>query len=266
MSKRLLHLSEIVKDYGDDVVTRVLHGIDLSLDEGEFAALVGASGSGKSTLLHILGLLDRATGGRLEVQGVDVASLDDAALTRLRGRSLGFVFQFHHLIPALTARENVMMPLAIEQGRTTAAARRRADEMLEAVGLEAKASSPAGQLSGGQQQRVAIARALVHRPPLVLADEPTGNLDRENADQVFELMTEIQRETGTTFLLSTHDRELAERCERRIQMRGGVVVPPASRAGLPLRDVSSPHPDRVIDRTHAAGVVPRADFGDRRRA
>jgi lipoprotein-releasing system ATP-binding protein len=224
MSRTLLHLSNIVKDYGDVVVTRVLHGINFSLEEGEFAALIGPSGSGKSTLLNILGLLDRATNGRFEVQGVDVASLDDAALTRLRGCSLGFIFQFHHLIPSLTARENVMMPLAIEQGRTTAEARRRAEEMLAAVGLESKASSRASQLSGGQQQRVAIARALVHRPPLVLADEPTGNLDTRTAGEIFDLMRRVHSELGTTFLLVTHDPRLAERCDRQITLVDGRVA------------------------------------------
>ena len=224
MSKQLLHVESVVKDYGDVVVTRVLHGIDFTLAEGEFAALIGPSGSGKSTLLNILGLLDRATSGCFEVQGVDVASLDDLDLTRLRGRSLGFVFQFHHLIPSLTARENVMMPLAIGDGRTTAEARRRADEMLAAVGLEAKATSRANQLSGGQQQRVAIARALVHRPPLILADEPTGNLDTRTADEIFALMRRVHAEFGTAFLLVTHDPRLAERCDRQITLVDGRVA------------------------------------------
>jgi lipoprotein-releasing system ATP-binding protein len=224
MSRPLLHLSNVVKDYGDVVVTRVLHGIDFTLAEGEFAALIGPSGSGKSTLLNILGLLDRATSGSFEVQGVDVASLDDLDLTRLRGRSLGFVFQFHHLIPSLTARENVMMPLAIGDGRTTAQARHRADDMLAAVGLEAKASSRANQLSGGQQQRVAIARALVHRPPLILADEPTGNLDTRTAHEIFALMRRVHAEFGTAFLLVTHDPRLADRCDRQITLVDGRVA------------------------------------------
>ncbi len=224
MSKPLLHLESVVKDYGDVVVTRVLHGVDFALAEGEFAALIGPSGSGKSTLLNILGLLDRATSGRFEVQGVEVASLDDLELTRLRGCSLGFVFQFHHLIPSLTARENVMMPLAIGDGRTTAEARRRADEMLAAVGLKAKASSRGDQLSGGQQQRVAIARALVHRPPLVLADEPTGNLDTRTADEIFTLMRSVHAAFGTAFLLVTHDPRLAERCDRQITLLDGRVA------------------------------------------
>ncbi|MCK6550811.1 ABC transporter ATP-binding protein [Myxococcota bacterium] len=220
----IFELRGIVKDYGDTVVTRVLHGIDLVLDRGELAALVGPSGSGKSTLLNILGLLDRASGGTFRVQGVDVAALDDDALTALRRRVLGFVFQFHHLIPSLTAEENVMMPLAIEAGRTTSEARRRARELLEGVGLGARADALTNQLSGGQQQRVAIARALVHRPPLLLADEPTGNLDTHTADDVFALMRRIHAELGTAFLIVTHDPRIAERCDRKITLVDGRIA------------------------------------------
>jgi lipoprotein-releasing system ATP-binding protein len=188
MSERVLELVGVRKSYGDKVVTEILHGIDLVVERGELAALVGPSGSGKSTLLNLLGLLDRPTAGSIRVLGEDTARLDEAGLTRMRGRAIGFVFQFHHLLPALTAVENVAMPLAIERGRLTADDLDRARALLDAVGLARRADAKAGELSGGQQQRVAIARALVRRPALVLADEPTGNLDTRTAAEAFALM------------------------------------------------------------------------------
>jgi lipoprotein-releasing system ATP-binding protein len=223
----VLHLSGVIKDYGTEVVTRVLHGVDLTLQAGEFAALVGRSGSGKSTLLNILGLLDRPTAGDVWIAGQHIGGLDDAALTALRGASLGFVFQFHHLIMALSAVENVMMPLAAQSGRLTPAMRQRAIAALDAVGLAARADESPRRLSGGQQQRVAIARALVTRPPLVLADEPTGNLDSSTADDVFQLMRRVNREHGVAFLMVTHDRELARRCDRVIELVDGRIARPA---------------------------------------
>ncbi len=220
----LLRLEGIIKDYGEDVVTRVLHGVDLSLEPGELAALVGRSGSGKSTLLNILGLLDRATEGRYWLDGHLVSTLDDHALTELRSRALGFVFQFHHLVMALSAIENVMMPLVIRRGRMQGSMRAEALAALDAVGLADRADESPRRLSGGQQQRVAIARALVARPPLILADEPTGNLDSTTADEVFALMRKVNREAGIAFLMVTHDPDLAHRCDRIIELVDGRVT------------------------------------------
>jgi len=220
----ILRLEGVIKEFGEEVVTRVLHGVDLTLAPGEFVALVGRSGSGKSTLLNILGLLDRPTAGELWIDGQRIGGLDDAALTDLRGKSLGFIFQFHHLIMALSAVENVMMPLAARDGRVRPAMRVKALEALDAVGLADRADESPRRLSGGQQQRVAIARALVGDPPLVLADEPTGNLDSTTADDVFALMRRVNAERGMAFLMVTHDRQLAARCDRTIELIDGRVA------------------------------------------
>jgi lipoprotein-releasing system ATP-binding protein len=223
MSDPVLELDGVVKDYVGAVTWRALHGIDLVVRAGEFAAIVGPSGSGKSTLLNLLGLLDRPTAGTLRIRGRDVASLDEDELTSLRGESLGFVFQFHHLIPSLTAAENVMMPLAIADGATSPEALARARELLDDVGLGDRAGSLVGKLSGGQQQRVAIARALVRRPPIVLADEPTGNLDTRLSDEAFALMRRYADRLGAAFLIVTHDPRLAERCDRIIEIVDGRI-------------------------------------------
>ncbi|MBL8945127.1 MAG: ABC transporter ATP-binding protein [Myxococcales bacterium] len=220
----VLELVGVTKDFGEDVVTHVLKGIDLRIEAGEFTALVGPSGSGKSTLLNLLGLLDRPTAGSLRVLGRDIAALDDTELTELRGRSIGFVFQFHHLLPALTAAQNVLMPLAIASGRVTPEQRATAIEGLREVGLESRADERTMRLSGGQQQRVAIARALVGRPPLVLADEPTGNLDTTTADEVFELLRGFNRRSKMAFLIVTHSPELAARCDRIVTLVDGRIV------------------------------------------
>jgi lipoprotein-releasing system ATP-binding protein len=222
----VLQLDDIHKSYatGSEVEIEVLHGINLQLRRGEFAALIGPSGSGKSTLLNLIGLLDRASRGRLLIDGQETGSLDDSALTRLRGSRIGFVFQHHHLIPAFTALENVMMPMLVERGRPDDEMRERAATLLEQVGLSAQAGNKANQMSGGQQQRVAIARALAMRPSLVLADEPTGNLDTKSADSVFALMREVNVAHQTTFLIVTHDARLAARCDRIIELVDGQIV------------------------------------------
>ncbi len=222
----MLQLDDIHKSYatGSEVEIEVLHGINLQLRRGEFAALIGPSGSGKSTLLNLIGLLDRASRGRLLIDGQETGSLDDSALTRLRGSRIGFVFQHHHLIPAFTALENVMMPMLVERGRPDDEMRERAATLLEQVGLSAQAGNKANQMSGGQQQRVAIARALAMRPSLVLADEPTGNLDTKSADSVFALMREVNVAHQTTFLIVTHDARLAARCDRIIELVDGQIV------------------------------------------
>jgi len=219
----LLAVVGVVREFGDRIRTRALAGVDLVLEQGEFAALIGPSGSGKSTLLNIIGLLDRPTEGRVILAGTDTSGLDERALTTLRARTLGFVFQFHHLLPAFTAAENVMLPAWADDGVPSAAMRERALELLEAVGLSDRSGYKTNALSGGQQQRVAIARALARDPRLVLADEPTGNLDTASSDEVFELMRRFNREFGTTFLVVTHDPRIADRCSRVIEIVDGRV-------------------------------------------
>jgi lipoprotein-releasing system ATP-binding protein len=224
-----LQLAAIRKSFGIGTLaeTEVLHGIDLSLKHGEFCALIGPSGSGKSTLLNIIGLLDRPTSGKLYLDGTDTTQLDDTQLTKLRGHSIGFVFQYHHLISAFTALENVMMPMLLEQGRPNAAMRDSARALLAQVGLTQWENNLASNMSGGQQQRVAIARALAMRPSLILADEPTGNLDTKSADMVFEFMRKLSIDNGTTFLLVTHNMDLASRCDRTVELVDGMIKPAA---------------------------------------
>jgi len=221
----IIQLCDIRKQYGNDgITTEVLHGIDLTLQSGEFTALIGPSGSGKSTLLNIIGLLEQPTSGSIQVQGRETATLSDDELTLLRGKKIGFVFQFHHLIPAFSALENVMMPLMLEEGRPTRSQRRTAAELLTRVGLADRLDFKPAKLSGGQQQRVAIARALAVKPPLILADEPTGNLDTAAADEIFKLLYEVNQEMGTTFLVVTHDPRLAQRCKRVVELVDGRIV------------------------------------------
>ncbi len=223
MAEPLVLVEGVTKSFGRDVVTKVLHGIDLELLPAEFTALVGPSGSGKSTLLNLLGLLDRPTAGRILLQGRDTTGLDERERSALRGRALGFVFQFHHLLPAFTALENVMMPMLAARGREEAGMRERAFALLDEIGLADRASYGASKLSGGQQQRVAVARALVLEPPLVLADEPTGNLDTESGAQVFELLRRVSERHRTAFLVVTHDERIAARCDRVLTMVDGRI-------------------------------------------
>lgn len=209
---------------GTPIETEILHGIDLTLFKGEFCAVMGPSGSGKSTLLNIVGLLDRPTRGTLSVCGEETTRLDDRALTRLRGHSIGFVFQHHHLISAFSALENVMMPMLGAAGFPDDAMVERAAELLEYVGLTPWRDNPANKLSGGQQQRVAVARSLAMNPAILLADEPTGNLDTKSADSVFELLRRFNREQGTSVLFVTHNPVLAQRCDKTIAVIDGTVV------------------------------------------
>lgn len=206
----------------------VLHGVDIELHPGERASLMGSSGTGKTTLLNILGLLDRPTLGAVHVEGVDGWSLSVSERARLRSRKIGFVFQFYHLLPELTALENALLPGMIAHGRgeylrVKGELRGRALEMLERFGLSDRLDHRPGQLSGGEQQRVAIARSLLLDPPLLIADEPTGNLDSTTGEQVLELLFEEQARRRTALLLVTHDESLADRCERVIRMRDGRI-------------------------------------------
>ena len=202
----------------------VLHGVDLDLARGEFAALIGPSGSGKSTLLNVLGLLERASAGRYTLAGQPVDGLDDDARTRLRRDAIGFVFQFHHLLPAFSALENVTLPALARDGHVGRKLRERAAALLAEVGLAAAMDKRPAELSGGMQQRVAVARALILEPALVLADEPTGNLDTASSDEVFALLRRIHGEVGTSFLVVTHDPRLAARCDRIVEIVDGRIA------------------------------------------
>ena len=226
MAASVFEAAGVRKSYGIGTETEIeiLHGIDLVLAPAEIVALTGPSGAGKSTFLNVMGLLERPTSGRIRINGENAEDLDEAGLTRLRGRSIGFIFQFHHLMPAFTALENVMMPILLDRGRPDDEMRARAADLLGKVGLGALVGRRPGKLSGGQQQRVAVARALAMRPPLVLADEPTGNLDTSSADEVFALLREFNRDFGVTFLVVTHDPRLAKRCDRVLELVDGRLV------------------------------------------
>lgn len=225
-SGTVVRLCAVRKAYnpGTPVETEVLHGIDLLLYTGEFCAVMGPSGSGKSTLLNIVGLLDRPTAGSLWVCGEETTHLDDRALTRLRGHNIGFVFQYHHLLGAFSALENVMMPMLGAAEFPNAQMRERAAMLIDSVGLTAWKDNLAGNLSGGQQQRVALARALAMNPALLLADEPTGNLDTKSADDVFALLRRFNREHGTSVLFVTHNPTLAARCDKTIEVVDGNIT------------------------------------------
>ena len=225
-AQEVLRLQGLRKSYNIGMPTEVevLHGIDLAIARRDFAALIGASGSGKSTLLNVIGLLDPPTSGELYLLGEPTRSMDDARRTALRGNTIGFVFQFHHLIQAFTALENVMMPLLVAHGKPTPETIERARDLLKEVGLETLEDRKPDQLSGGQQQRVAVARALITRPALLLADEPTGNLDSRSAADVFALVRRFNEKFGCAVLLVTHDPRLSEACDRTLTLQDGCIV------------------------------------------
>ena len=220
----ILRLDDIRKTYTNGVDEEVLFGVDLELRTGDFAVLVGKSGSGKTTLLNIIGLLDTPTAGRLFLDDRETSTLDEDERAQLRREYIGFIFQFHHLLPDFNVLENVLMPCRIRGKEYEEAAHDRAVEMLEMVGLGEKIQTPVNELSGGQQQRVATVRAFANDPTVVMADEPTGSLDSETSRSVMDLMRDINRETGTAFLMVTHDPELTDYADRVIELQDGRIV------------------------------------------
>jgi len=231
MADSLVVAEGLGKVYGTEIKTRALDDVSFEIAAGEFVAIVGRSGSGKSTLLNMLGLLDTPTEGSLRFDGRDSGSVDKAGRAALRNELLGFVFQSHHLLPEFSVRENVLMPYLISGRPMGAEVRARADETLKVLGLEGLGDKNANALSGGQKQRVAIGRALMNRPPIVLADEPTGNLDTENTEAVYALFRTINEEWGTTFLIVTHDQDIASMTDRILELRDGRLE----------QDVPNPH-------------------------
>lgn len=224
MSNEIVQCVDLCKSYHDgQICIEVLKGIDFSIKSGERIAIVGPSGSGKSTLLHLLGGLDKPTTGTVTLQGVDWQSLSEKKRCMLRNRNLGFIYQFHHLLPEFTALENVAMPLLLT-GESIASAGEKAQIILEAVGLAERTTHKPSQLSGGERQRVAIARALVHRPHCMLADEPTGNLDYETAVKIFELMMQLNEQFQTALVIVTHDMVLAKKMDKIIHLQAGQLL------------------------------------------
>ncbi len=220
----LLEAREIKKVYGKTIQTIALKNLNLKLKEGEFISLIGPSGCGKTTLANILGALDQPTAGDVYFQGKSLGKMNQNNLAEFRNQHIGFIFQFHFLLKEFTALENVLMPTWIKQQITTAKKVKRAKELLELVGLKDRMNNKGNNLSGGQQQRVAIARSLINEPSLILADEPTGNLDSSNTDQVFGLLKKINQEIGTTFLVITHERHIAAKSSRVIEMLDGEII------------------------------------------
>lgn len=219
----LVKLEKINKIYGEKVKTQVLYDVDLVIEENSFNAIIGESGSGKSTLLNIIGSLDQPSSGQVEIGGIDTKSLKKNQLANLRNQTVGFIFQFHYLLPEFTALENVLMPYRIGNSKVTPEIMKRAEDIMELVGLSKVKNNLANNMSGGQQQRTAIARALINQPKLILADEPTGNLDSETTESVYKLMRDINRQMGTTFIIITHDRRIAEKADRIIEIKDGRI-------------------------------------------
>lgn len=224
MKRLIVETRDLRKTYFGKIEVPVLHGIDMAVAEGEFVAIVGQSGSGKSTLLNILGCLDRPTSGKVFIAGANVSSLDDNALSELRSERIGFVFQFHYLLDHFTCLENALMPITIRHGEPTVEEQQWVEGLLKRVGLGAQFHKTPDTMSGGQNQRCAIVRALANRPRLVLADEPTGNLDSQSGREVFAMMREMCRDLGVTFIMVTHDDRLAQQADRILMITDGYLL------------------------------------------
>ena len=219
----VIALSGINKIYGTTVKTQVLFDVDLSFGQGTFNSIIGASGSGKSTLLNIIGTLDKPTSGDVVINGTNTLDMGKNELADLRNRTIGFIFQFHYLLPEFTARENVLIPYRMHHVNPPAEAREWADELLDLVGLSKVKNNKATNMSGGQQQRTAIARALMNRPAIILADEPTGNLDSDSTESIYSLLRDINARFGTTFIIVTHDQRIAEKTDRIVEVKDGRI-------------------------------------------
>lgn len=220
----VIELKNINKIYGTTVKTQVLHNINLNIEEGSFNSIIGQSGSGKSTMMNIIGTLDQPTSGEVFINGRRTDLMKKNELSELRNQTIGFIFQFHYLLPEFTALENVLMPFRIQDENISKKMRDRADELMKLVGLEKVKNNLATNMSGGQQQRTAIARALMNNPKIILADEPTGNLDSDSTENVYNLLRDINEKMKTTFLIITHDRKIAEKADRIIEIRDGKIA------------------------------------------
>ncbi len=219
----LLKLNKINKIYGEKIKTQVLFDIDLSFDAQSFNAIIGESGSGKSTLMNIIGTLDKPTSGEVLIDGVSTSSMKKEQLAELRNQTIGFIFQFHYLLPEFTVLENVLMPALIKNGRVGEAERIRALELIDLVGLTRVKNNLATDLSGGQQQRTAIARSLINEPKIILGDEPTGNLDSQTTESIYALLREINHDIKSTFIIITHDQRIAEKADRILEIKDGRI-------------------------------------------
>lgn len=219
----IIELKGINKIYGEEIKTQVLYDINISFEEGSFNSIIGESGSGKSTMLNIMGTLDRPTSGEVYIKGSRTDKMSKDQLAILRNQTIGFIFQFHYLLPEFTAKENVLMPYKINHFMVPKEIDQWADELLEFVGLSKVANNLATNMSGGQQQRTAIARALINKPSLILADEPTGNLDSESTENVYSILRDINEKYNTTFIIITHDQRIAEKTDRIVQVKDGRI-------------------------------------------
>jgi|SRR5690554_1602650 len=220
----ILQLKNVNKSYGTKIKTQVLFDFNLDVEEGSFNSIIGQSGSGKSTLLNIIGTLDNPSDGEVVIDGVSTKDLNKKQLATLRNETLGFIFQFHYLLPEFTVLENILIPYRIQNKKVDQAIVDRANELIDLVGLSKVKNNLATELSGGQQQRTAIARSLINQPKLILADEPTGNLDSDTTDQIYDLMRDINKKFNTTFVVITHDQTVAERTDRIIEIKDGKII------------------------------------------
>ncbi|WP_160671751.1 ABC transporter ATP-binding protein [Clostridium sp. C8-1-8] len=230
----VIELKNIDKVYGSVIKTQVLNDISLSFEEGTFNSIIGASGSGKSTLLNIMGTLDKPSSGEIYINGIRTDKMKKNQLAELRNQTIGFIFQFHYLLPEFTALENVLMPYMIGNSKPSKEIIKRADELLDLVGLTKVKNNLATNMSGGQQQRTAIARALINNPKIILADEPTGNLDSESTENIYKLLRDINEKMKTTFIVITHDNRIAEKADRIIEIKDGKITMDTSKENLAI--------------------------------